>query len=172
MKTPRFYFILLMSCLSHCVSGQEIIKTHRDGLYEYYHEDLYYSYKELRGLMQTNDEALKMHIKAKRAKVTSNILYATSATSALAFFLIAINPNCVDLCPPVVFFGGLILVSAPILLADIGARISYRVRKKKSVQLFNDGLKDMGLIDKLENNSVLKMHIGQTPNGLGVLMEF
>ena len=167
MKTPRFYFILLMSCLSHCLSGQEIIKTHRDGLYEYYHEDLYYSYKELRGLMQTNDEALKMHIKAKRAKVTSNILYGTSATSALALFL-----GCLDLCPTFVFVGGLILVSAPIFLAGIGARISYRVRKKKSVQLFNDGLKDMGLIDKLENNSVLKMHIGQTPNGLGVLMEF
>ena len=63
-------------------------------------------------------------------------------------------------------------MSAPIFLAGIGVRISYGVRKKKSVQLFNDGLKDIGLIDKLENNSVLNMHIGQTPNGLGVLMEF
>lgn len=170
----KFLTLLIFILVSQGLSGQGITKT-GSGLFEYKYGDLYYSYQELREILQTDNEALRMHKKAIRARKTSRILYRSAiATGIASFIYISTDSNCVDLCGFVVITSALV-ITVPMILGAIGTNISYHKRKPKSVQLFNDGLRDgmknIGALDQLESNE-WSMHFGQTPNGIGFVVQF
>ena len=91
MKAISKILIALFFCwISQCLCGQEIIKADR-GDYEYKYGDLYYSYEELKDLIQFNPDAIKMHQKALRAKKTYQILYITEGVATAASILFYIT---------------------------------------------------------------------------------
>ena len=170
----KFFTLLIFILVSQGIKGQEIMEA-GSGLYEYKYGDLYYSYEELGEVLKFNPYAYAKYEKSLRKRKTSRVLFSIAGgigATTIILAEIAGDSGCEFICDSAVYYALGILTLTPILLVATSKNISTGVNKRRSIKIFNDGLFDMGEIDKYKRNSEWSMHFGQSQNGLGLAISF
>jgi len=152
----------------------------KQGYDHYTYNSTTYNYDKLNTILASNPEALAKYQKAMRAKKTSKILAYISLGIAAGTVLTPvvdeiINPDrwCDFICgPEAIAIIGVVFVAPLVMSSALVVRLSYLTRRKKSIQLFNEGRADLGLLEKYELGSELQLTAGQTAHGLGVVIGF
>ena len=169
----KFFTILIVSVVF--LSGLAAQKITQKGIV-YFHEDQWYSFEELGPLLKDQSEAYYYYHKSlkqrRKAKINGLIASGAIVTGVVA---IAIDPDvettncflCLSTGQSIALIGWLGVTP---IFGTIG--IIKKIRevnsRKKAINSYNEGL-NHGYKDKA---SEMELHIGQTQNGLGVILNF
>ena len=167
-----FFTIILSLVFKIVVMAQSITKQGS----KYLHSNDVYTFEELGPILEYNPEAYKNYTKALRKRKTAKINGIISL-SALGTGLIAygIDPDaeggcdsfiCTSTGQDILGFG--VIASVTFGAIAIVKKIGEKNKRKKAIRLYNEGV-PIGY----HNTAPLKeLHLGQTQNGIGMVLNF
>ena len=170
----KFFTLLIFILASQGIKGQEIMET-KIRPYEYKYGDLYYSYEALGEVLKSNPYAYAEYARSLRKRKTSRVLFSIASGIGVATIILAETASdsvCNFICESAAYYALGTLTFTPILYVATSISISTRDHKRRSIKIFNDGLFDMEEIDKYKHHSGWSMHIGQSQNGIGFVVQF
>ena len=167
-------FIILISTLS--LSGliaQEITKTDYD---VYLYQGKIHTFKELGPVLEDNQHAYRKYASAlrirKRARTNGLIAAGSAGVGVLA---IIINPSTDQYCdlfclsPGQGIFLVTVLGITPVFTTiSLIQKIGESAKRKKAIKLFNQGVP----IGYHDNTPSPELYLGQTQNGIGMILNF
>ena len=168
----KIFTLLIFILISQGIKSQEIMEA-ESGLHEYKYGDLYYRYEELGEVLKSNSYAYANYERSLSERKTSRILFITAGGVGLTTVIFAVHlrnrgyPRFSD----VIYAMGTVTF-IPIFSIAIAKNFNTKVHKRLSISIFNDGLFDMGEIDKYKHHSGWSMHFGQSQNGIGFVVQF